>query len=255
MSTTDNNKYCVNDPCFNVPCPPVNGHAQTCIPKPNKPNEPQCVDSCSQITCTNGFVCVEATGTCEPNNCTTFPSMCSSNQSCINGTCITNPCQGVTCDSGTYCVNGACVESCADKECPDGQRCRLGQCETDPCGHACPYGQSCNDDTGKCIEDPCKVRICETGQWCNPNSRECETDPCVESNVKCPNAGEICRGGTCIDPDTLAPDAGDEAHVTVGGGGGCNTSGTSTSSGLLLALALMIARRKRVRAGREGGAL
>jgi uncharacterized protein (TIGR03382 family) len=71
--------------------------------------------------------------------------------------------------------------------------------------------------------------------------------------VKCPEADQICRGGTCINPDTLQPDGGDEAHVTVGGGGGCNTTGNS-STGLLLALALLVIRRKRVRAVREGGA-
>lgn len=254
VSSVDNMKYCVNDPCFNVPCPAVNGRAQTCVPKPGAPNEPLCVDTCSTVTCNGGFVCIDATGTCEPNNCITFPSMCSANQSCINGTCVTNPCQGVTCTGAQYCVNGTCVDSCADKECPDGQRCRLGVCETDPCGHACPFGQACNDDTGKCIPDPCMNRICDTGQWCNPNSLQCETDPCIESNVKCPGAGQICRGGTCLDPETLQPDAGDESHVTVGGGGGCNTSGNS-STGLLLALALLMIRRKRVQAGRTGGAL
>ena len=253
VSPVDNNKYCVNDPCFNVSCPSVNGHAQTCVPKSGAPNEPQCVDTCTTMTCTNGFVCVDATGECKPNNCTTFPEKCTADQSCINGTCVTNPCQNVTCSGEQYCVNGTCVDSCADKVCPDGQRCRLGSCETDPCGHACPFGQACNDDTGKCIEDPCKVRTCDPGQWCNPNSRECETDPCIESNVKCPEADQICRGGTCINPDTLQPDGGDEAHVTVGGGGGCNTTGNS-STGLLLALALLVIRRKRVQAVREGGA-
>lgn len=254
VDPNDNMKYCVTDPCFNVPCPVVNGHAQTCVPKPGEPNVPQCVDTCTTVTCTTGFVCVDATGTCEPNNCTTFPDMCSANQSCINGTCVTNPCQGVTCSGEQYCVNGLCVDSCADKVCPDGQRCRLGMCETDPCGHACPFGQACNDDTGKCIEDPCKVRTCDPGQWCNPNSRQCETDPCVESHVTCPSEDQICRGGTCINPDSLQPDGGDEAHVTVGGGGGCNTTGNS-STGLLLALALLVIRRKRVQGVRGGGAL
>jgi uncharacterized protein (TIGR03382 family) len=252
MSSQGN--FCVNDPCFNVTCPPVNGNAQTCIPKPGFPNEPECVDTCTQVTCTGNLICYGPAGECRPNNCTTFPDMCTASQSCVNGTCVSNPCQGVTCDTGKYCVGGSCVESCADVECPAGQRCRLGACETDPCGHACPFGQVCNDSTGKCIDDGCKVRTCEDGQWCNPNSQQCEDDPCVTSQVMCPNPGEVCRGGTCIDPDSLRPDAGDEAHVTVGGGGGCSTTGNG-STGALLALAMLaLRRRKRVPGARQGGA-
>jgi uncharacterized protein (TIGR03382 family) len=97
-----------------------------------------------------------------------------------------------------------------------------------------------------------------SGQWCNPNSGQCEDDPCVINDVTCPNAGEVCRGGSCIDPDTLRPDAAGESHVTVGGGGGCSTTGNG-STGVLLALALLVLRRRRARASRavrrEGGAL
>ena len=52
-------------------------------------------------------------------------------------------------------------------------------------------GQFC-----QCIEDPCKFRNCPTGQWCNPNSGQCEDDACVASDVTCPNAADVCRGGT-----------------------------------------------------------
>ena len=155
-----------------------------------------------------------------------------------------NPCSGVTCDSGKYCLGGTCVSSCADVTCASGQRCKQGVCEPDPCGKQCPFGQVCNDDTGQCINDPCKVTQCPTGQWCNPNNDgQCEDDPCVTSNVQCPSPGEVCRGGTCYDPDDLRPDAAGEAHVTVGGGGGCNTSGGG--AGLVLALGLLFIRRRR----------
>ncbi len=252
--------FCVNDPCFNVTCNPVNGNVQTCIQKPGSPTESQCVDTCSLVNDNNNTtfpacpptqVCVGSLGECRPNNCTTFPDMCTGAQSCVNGTCVSNPCQGVTCDTSKYCLGGECIASCADVTCQSGQRCRAGACESDPCGHVCPFGQACNDSTGQCIEDPCKFRDCPSGQWCNPNDGQCEDDPCVTSHITCPAAGEVCRGGTCVDPtDDITIDGGG-VHVTVGGGG-CNTSGGN--GGFLLALGLMgllLSRRRRT----AGGAL
>ncbi|HEY5925817.1 MAG TPA: MopE-related protein [Kofleriaceae bacterium] len=235
--------YCVNDPCFQEVCPPVNGHAQTCIPKPGFPNEPQCVDTCTTITCGPGLICYEPVGECRPDTCETFPERCIGDQVCVNGQCVSNPCANMQCPDDKYCIGGTCVSSCADVMCPQGQRCRQGVCETDPCGHQCPFGYACNDATGECIEDPCKFRNCPSGQWCNPNDGQCEDDPCVANEIECPNEGEICRGGTCLDPDDLRPDAAGEAHVTVGGGGGCSTGGGA--SGLLVGLALLLARRRR----------
>ena len=256
--TCDASAFCVADPCFQVTCTASsNGDAQTCHPKPAVPNAGECIEICELINnadpddgypaCASGFVCIGSIGECRPNNCTTFPNMCTSTEACVNGQCVANPCSGVTCEGGSYCVAGTCASSCSDVECPAGKRCRLGVCEDDPCGKACPFGQACNDDTGVCIEDPCKVRTCPSGQWCNPNSGDCEDDPCVASNVTCPNPGEVCRGGTCYDPQDLLPDAGTGAHVTVGGGGGCSTGGGG--SGLLLALALLFLRRRRAERG------
>jgi uncharacterized protein (TIGR03382 family) len=182
----------------------------------------------------------------------TFPDRCTANENCIDGQCIANPCQGVTCDTGKYCLGGECLSSCADVTCATGQRCRLGACETDPCGKACPFGQACNDTTGECIEDPCKFRECPAGQWCNPNAGLCENDPCQVNDIECPTAGEVCRGGTCLDPNDDVMIDGGGARVTVGGGGGCNTSGSG--NGLLLvlgALGLLVSRRRRT----VGGAL
>jgi uncharacterized protein (TIGR03382 family) len=100
--------------------------------------------------------------------------------------------------------------------------------------------------------NPCTDRQCGAGQWCNPNNGQCEEDPCVSSTITCPNEGEVCKGGTCLDPDTLQVDAANEAHVTVGGGGGCSTTGGT--SGLLVGLALLLARRRRhASAKRDGG--
>jgi uncharacterized protein (TIGR03382 family) len=250
------NDYCVNDPCYMHTCGPVNGNAQVCIPKPGNENEPQCIDACTGKTCPTGFICYGPTGECAPDDCTTHG--CPSGQTCILGdngfgSCQANPCAGVDCPADKYCIGGTCVSSCADVTCPTGQRCRQGVCEQDPCGKQCPFGYACNDVSGMCIEDPCKHRDCGAGRWCNPNDGQCETDPCMINAIECPNEGEICRGGTCLDPETLRPDAAGEQHVTVGGGGGCNTTGGSSSM-LFVGLALMwMRRRKRVRVAREGG--
>ncbi|HTL38743.1 MAG TPA: MopE-related protein [Kofleriaceae bacterium] len=258
--------FCVNDPCYGQPAcgPATNGDPQHCIPNPDPAhaNEPKCVSLCTKQdgtheACSTNEICTENDGICHPNNCITFPNMCLTNQSCVGGNCITNPCAGVTCSGNQYCLGGTCVSSCPDLDCKPGQRCTQGMCETDPCGHPCPFGQVCNDNTGKCINDPCGVVTCSTGEWCNPSSGQCENDPCIINDVKCPNAGEVCVGGSCVDPDTLRPDAAGESHVTVGGGGGCSTTGNS-STGVLLALALVMIRRRRARASsaarREGGA-
>jgi uncharacterized repeat protein (TIGR01451 family) len=233
--------FCVADPCFNVNCPPVNGNHQSCVDQGN--NMHACVDTCTLTSCSAPLICYGPTGECKPDNCTTFPERCSATQTCVNGTCVANPCADVTCGSGQYCVNGTCVGSCSGVTCPDGQRCKLGACEADPCGQPCPGGQVCNDTTGSCVADPCRFVNCPQGQWCNPNAGgQCQEDPCVGSGVMCPGPGEVCRGGTCYTP-MAQPDAGTDEYVTTGGGGGCAAGG---DAGWLLGLALLgLARRKR----------
>jgi hypothetical protein len=245
--------FCVNDPCYGQNCPDVNGNKQTCIENP--PNTAQCVDLCSTVSCPAGYVCIGSSGECKPDDCTTFPNRCMANESCVVGstgfgTCISNPCSGVSCTSGQYCVGGVCVDSCADKDCPAGQRCRLGVCEPDPCGHACPYGQACNDSTGTCFEDPCKNVTCPPTQWCNPNHNGmCEADPCI--GTMCPSSDQVCKGGTCYNPIDFLPDAGAEQHVTVGGGG-CNTGGSGGDASFVLvlgAVGIALGKRRRARSG------
>ena len=253
--------FCINDPCYGVTCPAVNGNVQSCFD--NGDNTSKCVDTCSlqcdaNNLCPSGMNCVggmcgcqsplacdPANGQCLPNDCTTYPDRCTANQNCINGVCVTNPCQGVTCPDAQYCVTGQCYGSCAGVDCPTGQRCRLGTCETDPCGQDCPFGKVCNDSTGQCIDDPCPFRDCPEGQWCNPNDGGmCEDDPCV--GTMCPAAGQVCKGGTCYDPSQFEPDGGTAQHVTVGGGG-CNTGDDTSGGGVLLlgTVALMMSRRRR----------
>jgi uncharacterized protein (TIGR03382 family) len=241
--------FCVTDPCYGVTCgPDGQGNATICEPKANDPTNAECVSACSVTRCTNNLVCVPQTGECKPNDCTTFPAMCTAQQTCVVdpssglGSCVTNLCSGVTCPADQYCEGGNCVSSCADVTCPSGQRCRLGVCETDPCGHPCPFGQACNDSEGMCQEDPCKFRNCPQGDWCNPNDGQCEADPCA--GTMCPSPDQVCKGGTCYNPDQFLPDAGIDQHVTVGGGG-CSTSGGDASGAVFFGLALLVVRRRR----------
>jgi hypothetical protein len=227
------NTYCVTDPCFGVNCPPMNGNLQLC-------QNGTCVDACSvkNPPCQPPLICFGPTGECAPDDCSTFPDRCSADQNCVNGVCVSNPCNNVTCPSGQYCVAGQCYDSCAGVHCAMGERCELGKCVKDPCGMTCPAGQVCHDDTGMCVDDPCPGRICPTGQYCNPHDGQCEDDPCT--GTACPDPSQVCIGGSCYLP---GQDGGPEDHVTTGGGGGCSSG--SAPAGLLVALAVLLVRRRR----------
>jgi MYXO-CTERM domain-containing protein len=244
------NDYCVVDPCVDgdgvpVDCPAMNGNAQVCVD--NGDGTHACVDACSLQQCSSPEICYGPTGECAPNDCTTFPEMCTATQHCVVdtntglGSCVSDPCAGVMCPSDQYCEAGACHASCAGVTCPSGQRCVLGACETDPCGGPCPDGQVCDDASGHCHADPCQFKQCPQGDWCNPgDGGQCEPDPCL--GVTCPGMGQVCIGGTCNTPSQTGSGSG--AFVTVGGGGGCSTTGDATL-GTLLVLALAFARRRR----------
>ena len=121
----------------------------------------------------------------QADDCTTFPDMCAANQNCIAGTCVTNLCQGVTCQAAEYCVAGQCFGSCANVDCPLGERCRLGMCEADPCGAPCPAGQVCNDASGSCVAEPVSVRDLSAGPVLQRRTTGgmCEDDPCVGDDL------------------------------------------------------------------------
>ncbi len=238
--------FCLLDPCYMVDCPPVGGEEQACIDDGDD-GDPDCVSACDpRVTmCPAPTVCRPADGECVFDDCRGFPERCEADELCVGGTCVSDPCTGVTCTgAGEYCVGGNCVASCSDVDCPDGQVCVLGECEVDPCGGPCPSGEVCEDSSGQCVDDPCQGQFCPQGEWCNPQTGDCEQDPCL--GVECPNEGDECEGGTCFDPDDFQPDAGPDDHdyVAPGGGGGCSTSGGGASLVLLLGLVLLIVRRR-----------
>ncbi|HWO26138.1 MAG TPA: MopE-related protein [Kofleriaceae bacterium] len=241
------NNFCVADPCFGVTCPDVNGNKQVC--KANG-NTPTCISACdpSVITCAPPLICYGPTGECRPDDCTTFPDRCSASERCISGACVSNPCAGVNCPGDQYCVSGQCVGSCADVECDAGKRCELGMCVADPCGAPCPFGKTCNDDSGQCVRDPCEFVQCTQGQECDPHhGGKCVDSLCL--GTACPEPGQVCKLGTCYDPQVFTPDAGTGELVTTGGGGGgCSAGGGSSGgalAGLGLVLGLLLARRRR----------
>jgi hypothetical protein len=242
------NNYCIADVCFGVSCPnDAMGNKQVCRPNGAAP---VCLSACdpSVITCAGSQICFGPTGECRPNDCTTFPDRCQSSEVCIGGACVHNACAGVVCPTGEYCEGGTCVGSCAGVSCPDGQRCRLGICEVDPCTKRCPPGQVCNDATGACMSDPCRFVQCPQGQECDPNKAAmCIDSPCT--GTACPEAGEVCKLGTCYDAADFQPDAGGPEYVTTGGGGGCGAAG---GAGALVGLALgvMLAGARRLTARR-----
>ncbi len=233
---------CIADPCFGIVCPPIGDDKQVCQVNAQG-NAFSCVSACSVANCAP-LICIPETGECKPDDCSTFPERCAENQNCIAGVCVTNLCKDVQCPTDQYCAGGNCVLSCADVECPTGQRCRLGVCEDDPCDAPCPFGQACNDNTGECVTDGCASQNCPVGQYCNPNNNggTCENDLCV--GTTCPDPAQVCRGGTCFDPEDFSPDAGVEVQVTTGGGGGCNSSGGNAGL-LLLGVALLLVRRSK----------
>jgi len=235
--------FCLVDPCFGVTCTPdVNGDLTTCAGG-------ECERACDSVTCPSPLICFGPTGECEADDCTTFPDRCGSDELCVGGTCVNDPCAGVTCGSGDYCFQGDCVGSCAGVDCPVTQRCDLGSCEPDPCGGACPSGQVCDEGDGVCEDDPCPNQMCPQGEWCNPQNGICEQDPCV--GVECPSPDETCVAGTCFGPEHFVDAGGVDAdpdEITTGGGGGCgDAGGGGTGLGLVLGIGLALALRQRRR--------
>jgi hypothetical protein len=236
-SCNDDN-FCVVNPCFGVVCPATpDGAAQVCV-------EGSCVPTCDVVSCGGGLVCHLATGQCVPDNCHGFPERCSATELCVSGSCVANPCAGVTCsNAGEYCTDGQCVRSCSGVECGRGQECVRGAC-VDTCPTSCGSRRVCDLDSKACIEDACLGVVCGGGQVCDPRDGSCVRDPCL--GVTCPGAGQVCERGTCRNAGGDAG-VGDRSYIWSGGGRGCalGADGSPAPAAWLLALATALLLRRR----------
>ena len=240
----DGNRFCVPDPCADVTCDPTGtiGDPTICV-------DGECVPLCDTITCPVTLVCRPADGFCVEDNCNGFPELCTAQQLCLDGECITDLCIGVECDPTEFCRDGDCIDSCAGVDCPPGQSCENGACVADPCADVeCPDYQVCDPSDGSCEDDACLSVTCPSGERCDPMTGECERDPCL--GVTCPGE-QVCVEGDCFNPEDLEPEVPpiDHTYVTPGGGGGgCAVTGDAGSGGapwlILLAMALIVRRRR-----------
>ena len=227
--------FCLADPCFNVHLPAVAGRQAD---RAALGDQPERHGSASRRALRASHNCnAPATSasvrpaSASPTTARRSRSAARRTRTASTATCVTNPCQGVTCAAGQYCVGGQCFGSCADVDCPTGERCRLGMCEADPCGTPCPFGQACHDDAGSCIDEPVRVRDLPAGSVVQPEQQRHVRGRSVRLRHECARPGEVCVGGTCYDPRTTSSRTpASRTHVTTGGGGGCSTGGGAGGS-------------------------
>ncbi|MEI8256204.1 MAG: MopE-related protein, partial [Deltaproteobacteria bacterium] len=238
--------FCVSDPCFNVNCPrAASGDVREC-----DPHSGECVPACNVRACVAGEVCNPHTGLCQRNNCINFPELCTGDQFCVNGLCVTDACRTVTCPDGQFCRMGACVESCAGVTCVANEACRNGTCVPDPCVRATPCSthEVCDPTTGACVPDRCQNVSCGPNSECNHVTGACEASPCL--GIHCA-AGQMCQAGNCVGTAVLDAGVRPSPERVIATGGSCRTGppGLPSHDGrtlawLMLALAAVIARRR-----------
>ncbi len=209
-----------------------------------------CVGPCAagEFPCPFSFFCktLPEGQFCVPSPC--FNKSCNEDEFCDpnTGNCI-NPCEGLTCPTGTTCKQGRCLD-CFALGCPTGQVCQtnashIGACVVDPCmGITCQPGQSCvngsctmaacggqcsagqvcenNQCVSSCTVDVCSGVNCGEGQACDPASGNCIADPCLRTNCGTQSCTIACDGTA-----QCAPHAGVDVLATGGGGLSCQTTG------------------------------
>ena len=125
------------------------------------------------------------------------------------------------CPPGESCFDGVChADKCEGVECPVTQLCSplTGMCGADPCMGKCMAGQICDVLLTRCIDDPCRLVKCP-------------------DNTKCGRGGncEAFHGEDGLErptkPDTCGMGRGHDA----GRGGGMLTGLLLAALGLLLA--------------------
>ncbi len=242
---------CIDDVCVD-PCADVSCEAwEEC-------NTGICVDvSCTGLggSCAEGEVCNVATHECVTDSC----AGCETDEACVGGQCIADPCVSESCDPiWEYCVRqcsgDSCTASCeAICVCDEDQVCDAdGACVADPCEGQCIGGEVCQE--GSCVADPCLTAVCGPYEVCVGGT--CFDDPCAL--VACPahtqcvvrDDGEGGATGICEPNEGHWVPEGDGRELTVGGGGAsaCSSSGNDAGLALgLLALLWLLVRTRRRR--------
>ncbi|WP_236518652.1 MopE-related protein [Sandaracinus amylolyticus] len=279
--------YCVAPACDDTACGGetiMNGAAIGCAPgmedegiPPCQCENNRCTYACEDVSCIeDGLDCEPFTGTCVPDDCRYFPSMCEDGEICDrtapDPTCVPDPCATAGCTAEQACRAGVCETSCAEVSCDGGESCTSGECLVNLCADVtCGGEQVCDPTTGDCIASLCGGVVCSSGDLCDPLTGLCRRDRCLD--LQCPD-GQRCSAGECElvvvpRPDAGPPlddggtrvdagmgDAGDgTVRVLAAGGGGCLCTAAGTGEGsrapwamaMLAALGLVLVARRRVR--------
>jgi hypothetical protein len=286
---------CTGDPCMGVSCttPPVatcNGSVRRSYVSPGSCalgsctyaqqdttcasgcNAGQCLgDPCMGVTCTSppAAICLNGTtrrtygssGTCALGSCNYAPADTSCPFGCANGSCIADPCSGVTCNTPpgptcqgaqrrTYsatgtCSSGTCAYTPMDAPCnaPPPAVCvgssrrtfaSTGTCASGTCTYAPTDSVCANGCTGgTCNTDPCMGVSCTTpppATCLNSTTRRTSGSPgtCGGGSCSYPTQDTVCNAppaATCVNTSTL------RSFSAAGtcSGGACNYTSSDTT--------------------------
>ena len=225
----------------------------------------RCVESdCRLTACPEGEAC--SGDACLADACAA--TECAAGEFCRGGQCF-GACGFISCGFGETCADGVCERDlCEGIDCGDGRLCDQGECRRDPCADVvCPSNFTCIG--GQCEPDPCAMVHCPAGMVCElqQNSPQCLYPEQAENPYTPPrytppgegsDAGIPSRSGDAdVEPDATGgnldcPDGGecgltDDQANPAGDGCACNSSGRPTGAALLLlALPAALLRRRRL---------
>jgi hypothetical protein len=144
------------------------------------------------------------------------------------GTCVDDPCSGISCAKDEFCRGGSCIAACMSA-CPNNQVCQDGACVPPPTGEA-GCDETCHKYlvcmNGSCVDDPCRAVTCPTkAPYCYRGS--------------CYSTGDDGEGGNDSDGGDEPSSNGDSDS-----GCGCQSGAALPGQWLLALLALPIVRRR-----------